>query len=40
MGEQEAVIKMAKVHDMIRILESCLAYNQCLTGVMMVSGVT
>ena len=31
MGERESVIKMAKVHDMIRILESCLAYNHCVT---------
>ena len=32
---------MAKVHDMIRILETCsIACNYCLTDVMMVSGVT
>ena len=40
MGEREAVIKVIKVHDNDRITESCLAYNQCLTDVMMVSGVT
>ena len=40
MGECEAVIKMAKMHDMIRILELCLVYNHCLTDVMMAGRVT